>query len=324
MAANIPAPLAHHPGMGSIRYPGGIAFRVWAPFASEVFVAGAFNQWSDSANPFVHEGKGYWYTEVPEAEIGDEYKFVLQNGDQKPIWRNNPYASEMVHSGGNAVLHDPKFDWTGDDFTMPAWNELVIYEMHVGTFNDTFNREPGTFESIITKLPYLEKLGINAIEIMPVAEFPVDHSWGYNPAYPFSVEKALGGPQGLYQLVKAAHQHGIAVILDVVYNHFGPSDLDQCLWRFDDWSNAEHDGGIYFYDKKRVYTRWGHTRPDYGRKEVRQYLRDNALFWLNKYRLDGLRFDSTVNIHRHQHYKDGPWSDLPDGWGLIQWINNNT
>jgi 1,4-alpha-glucan branching enzyme len=112
-------------------------------------------------------------------------------------------------------------------------------------------------------------------------------SWGYNPAEPFSVETAIGGPRGLHEFVKAAHSCSIAVLLDVVYNHFGPGDLD--LWRFDGWSSSDHDGGIYFYDNARAHTPWGDTRPDYGRPEVRQYIRDNALFWLDKYRLDGLR-----------------------------------
>ena len=129
-------------------------------------------------------------------------------------------------------------------------------------------------------MPYLRDLGINAIEIMPVAEFPMSISWGYNPSQPFSVESALGGPRGLHEFVKAAHAHGIAVILDVVYNHFGPGDLD--LWRFDGWSRCDHDGGIYFYDNARAHTPWGDTRPDYGRPEVRQYIRDNALFWLEQ------------------------------------------
>jgi 1,4-alpha-glucan branching enzyme len=149
---------------------------------------------------------------------------------------------------------------------------------------------------------------------MPVLEFPMDYSWGYNPADPFAVESALGGPQGLYRFVKAAHAQGIAVILDVVYNHFGPGDLD--LWRFDGWSDGDHNGGIYFYDNSRSHTDWGDTRPDYGRPEVRQYIRDNALFWLNKYRLDGLRLDSVSNIRS----VDG--RDLPDGWSLLQWIHN--
>jgi 1,4-alpha-glucan branching enzyme len=121
-------------------------------------------------------------------------------------------------------------------------------------------------------------------------------------------------PQGLQRFVKAAHALGIAVIMDVVYNHFGPGDLD--LWQFDGWSDENHNGGIYFYDNERSHTDWGHTRPDYGRPEVRQYLRDNALFWLNKYRLDGLRFDSVSNI------RGVNGRELPDGWSLLQWIHN--
>jgi len=306
------------PGMGTILIPGGVAFRAWAPFASQVFAAGDFNQWSTTANPFSSEGNGYWYVEVPGAKVGDEYKFVIQNGAQL-LWRKNPYASEVVNSSRNAIVHDPDFDWTGDDFQMPAWNELVIYEMHVGTFNEVAGHGPGTFDEILPKLPYLRDLGVNAIQIMPVAEFSMDTSWGYNPAQPFSVESALGGAQGLYKFVKAAHAHGIAVILDVVYNHFGPGDLD--LWRFDGWNDLDHEGGIYFYDNLRASTPWG-PRPDYGRPEVRQYIRDNALFWLNKYRLDGLRFDSVINIRNWRGNNDDPAHNLPDGWNLLRWIND--
>jgi 1,4-alpha-glucan branching enzyme len=307
-----PSPSAR-PGMGTILFPGGVAFRVWAPFASSVFAAGAFNQWNATANPFASEGNGYWSVEVPGAAIGDEYQFVIHNGAQV-LWHKNPYASEVVNSSGNAIIHDSNFDWTGEDFVMPPRNELVIYEMHVGSFNDSNDGGPGTFDEIIPKLSYLRDLGINAIEIMPVLEFPMSFSWGYNPSDPFAVESSLGGPHGLQRFVKAAHGLGIAIIMDVVYNHFGPGDLD--LWRFDGWSDPDHNGGIYFYDNDRAHTDWGDTRPDYGRPEVRQYLRDNALFWLNKYRIDGLRFDSVSNIRM----VDG--RDLPDGWSLLQWMHD--
>ena len=146
------------PGMGTILFSGGVAFRVWAPFASSVFAAGTFNAWSTSANPFASEGNGYWSVEVPGAGIGDEYQFVITNGDQPLIWHKNPYASEVVTSSGNAIIRDSDFDWTGDNFTMPAWNELVIYEMHVGSFNDAPGSGPGTFAEIVPKLPYLADL----------------------------------------------------------------------------------------------------------------------------------------------------------------------
>jgi 1,4-alpha-glucan branching enzyme len=305
--------------MGSILFDGGAAFRVWAPFAEKVSVVGTFNDWSATASPLASEGNGYWSADVAGPKTGDQYKFVLQNGGQV-LWRTNPYAREITNPGGNSTIHDRDFDWSGDEFTMPPWNELVIYEMHVGTFNDLPGGEPGTFKDVIAKLPYLRDLGINAIEIMPVLEFPMSFSWGYNPAHPFAVETALGGPQGLQGLVKAAHQHGIAVIMDVVYNHFGPGDLD--LWQFDGWHAPGQDGGIYFYDNARANTPWGDTRPDYGRPEVRQFLRDNVLHWLQKFRVDGLRFDATAYI-RNKYGNEGDSSnDLPDGWSLLQWIND--
>ncbi len=315
-----PAPSAapsSRKGMGTIPFPGGVAFRVWAPNASAVFASGDFNQWSTSAHPFASEGNGFWSVDVPGAKIGDKYEFVIvKDGEQ--LHRKNPYASEVVNSAKKAIIHNPTFDWTADKFKLPAWNELVIYELHIGTFNDLPGGGPGTFEESLKKLPYLRDLGVNAIQIMPVSEFAMDVSWGYNSSQPFAVESALGGPQGLFKFINAAHEHGLGVILDVVYNHFGPGDLD--LWRFDGWSDENHDGGIYFYDNDRAGTPWGQTRPDYGRPEVRQYLRDNALFWLNNYHADGLRFDSTVNI-RNRNGNSDPAGDLPDGWSLLQWIN---
>ena len=119
---------------------------------------------------------------------------------------------------------------------------------------------------MLQRLDHLVKLGINAIQIMPIVEFVGDYSWGYNPAHIFAVESAYGGPDGFKQLVWEAHKRGIAVILDVVYNHFGPSDLD--LWQFDGWQE-NNKGGIYFYNDHRSKTPWGDTRPDYGRGEVR-------------------------------------------------------
>lgn len=306
------------PGMGSILYADGAAFRVWAPFAAGVAVAGSFNSWSSTAHPLASEANGYWSADIVGAKVGHQYKFVLRHGDSL-LWRINPYAREVVNSVGNAVIHDPEFDWTGDRFVTPPCDDLVIYEMHVGTFNDSPGGNPGTFDDVIARLPYLQDLGINAVEIMPVLEFPQSFSWGYNPSHPFAVESSLGGPQGLLRFVKAAHAHGIGVIMDVVYNHFGPGDLD--LWRFDGWSDLHHDGGIYFFDNKRAQTPWGNTRPDYGRPEVRQYIRDNALFWLNKYRVDGLRFDAVSYIRQVGGNDNDPGGDLPDGWGLLQRLN---
>ncbi|MGA9046545.1 alpha-amylase family glycosyl hydrolase [Sulfuricurvum sp.] len=303
-------------GMGSILHAQGVAFRVWAPHAEHVSVIGSFNEWDAAMHPMQSEENGYWYANVAEAHADDQYLFLLTTagGEFKRI---DPYAREVTSSVGNAIVHDTRFDWQGDDFTLVPWNELVIYELHVGTFNDQEETlHQGEFSSVSARLGHLKKLGINAIQIMPIGEFAGERSWGYNPSQIFSVDGEYGGPLAFKQFVKRAHQEGIAVILDVVYNHLGPSDLD--LWQFDGWSENGR-GGIYFYNDDRAITPWGETRPDYGRGEVRQYLLDNAMMWLDEYHVDGIRFDCTQFIRSVDGFDV---QELPEGWSLLQWINS--
>jgi len=303
-------------GMGALPHAGGVAFRVWAPHAQRVSVIGSFNDWDGDTHPMHAEAHGFWYADVAEAHVGDQYRFLLTTA-QGAFTRIDPYAREVTTSVGNAIVYDPRFDWEGDDFHLAPWNELVIYELHVGTFNDEEDAtQPGQFKGVVARLGHLQRLGVNAIQIMPVAQFAGARSWGYNPAHIFSVELAYGGPVAFKRFVKRAHQQGIAVILDVVYNHLGPSDLD--LWQFDGWSE-NHRGGIYFYNDDRAHTPWGETRPDYGRGEVRQYILDNVCMWFEEYHVDGLRFDGTVYMRTVNGSSD---QDLPEGWSLLQWINS--
>lgn len=303
------------PGWGAEPYSGGTTFRVWAPNATSVHVAGSFNNWSSTAHPLTNQGGGVWSRDVANALIGDQYRYVIRNGSQT-LWKNDARARQVTNSVGNSVIRSGSYNWGTSSFSMPGWNSMVIYEMHVGTFNVTTSGRPGTWNSAVNRLNHIRDLGANAIKMMPIAEFAGDFSWGYNPAHVFAPESAYGTPDNLKNFVKEAHARGIAVILDVVYNHFGPSDLD--LWRYDGWSQ-NGKGGIYFYQDWRSSTPWGDTRPDYGRGEVRTFLRDNALYWLNEYRFDGLRWDSTVNI---RNSNNGMGGDIPDGWSLMQWINN--
>ena len=293
----------------------GVSFRVWAPHADGVSVIGNFNEWSPEANPLQRSDDGCWSAIVDGAKAGDKYKFHIVNGDQS-FDRIDPYAREVTNSVGDSIVHDPAFDWGDHSFQMPNHNEIVIYEMHIGTFNRENDDEPGDFKDAIRKFDHLKKLGINAIEIMPVAEFAGDLSWGYNPAHIFAIEESYGGPAALKRFVKKAHEAGFAVIMDVVYNHFGPSDLD--LWQFDGWSENEK-GGIYFYNDWRSTTPWGETRPDYGRAEVRQFLHDNAKMWLEEFRIDGLRYDMTAYIRKVNAID----ADIPEGWSVMQWINKD-
>jgi 1,4-alpha-glucan branching enzyme len=305
-------------GMGAIPTAKGVTFRVWAPHAEKVYLVGTFNGWSETSMPLSNEKNGYWSTDVSEAKVGDEYRYLI-HGPESSYSRIDPYARKVTNAAGNGIIYEPQaFNWGNDTFTIASWNELIIYEMHIGTFNVKEKGHAGTFESAIEKLSYLKELGINAIEVMPIMEFTGDFSWGYNPSHPFAVESIYGGPDAFKRFVKAAHGQGIAVIVDVVYNHFGPTDLD--LWRFDSWSENDK-GGIYFYNDRRSKTPWGDSRPDYGRGEVRQYIRDNALMWLEEYHTDGLRWDAITYIKNIEGNEGNPANDIPEGWSLMQWIN---
>ena len=230
------------PGMGAIPTAKGVTFRVWTPHAEKVYVIGSFNDWNETSTPLVSEQNGYWAIDVPYAKTGDEYRYLI-HGPAGTLSRIDPYARKVTNAAGNGIIYEPQaFDWGDNTFHMATGNELVIYEMHVGTFNVKEKGHPGTFESAIEKFPYLKELGINAIEVMPIVEFSGDFSWGYNPAHPFAVESIYGGPDAFKRFVKAAHEQGIAIIVDVVYNHFGPGDLG--LWQFDGWSENEKGGNL--------------------------------------------------------------------------------
>ncbi len=308
--------------MGAVPWPGGVSFRVWAPHAEAVWVSGSFNDWAEAGTSPATElardpgpDTGTWSADVPGVAVGAEYRYLLRT-PAGVLSRIDPYARLVTSSVGNSVVYDPAaFDWGDTTFEMPSWNDIVIYEMHIGTFaakTDT----PGDFDRAIRRMPYLRDLGIGAIQVMPPFEHAGDVSWGYNPAHIFAIESTYGGPDAFKRFVRAAHEHGIAVIVDVVYNHLGPGDLD--LWRFDGWAEGDW-GGIYFYNDERAVTPWGNTRPDYGRPEVRAFLRDSALTWLEEFQTDGLRFDSTLYIRT---VDERPETDLPDGWSFMAWIND--
>jgi 1,4-alpha-glucan branching enzyme len=318
-------PPSQRPFMGATPYSdangSGVTFRVWAPFAGAVAVAGEFNGWSDSADPLFSEGNDFWSVDLASARVSQQYKFVVSTAS--PPWRMDPYVRSIIHDANgnlNGLIATSDEAYTTPGYSTPPWNELVVYEMHVRTFLYGGGYDgTGSFSSAITKLDYLRDLGINAIEVMPLGEFLGDISGGYNPAYIFAVEDEFGGPDGFRQFVNEAHLRGIAVIVDVVYNHLGVPAAD--MWQFDGWSQ-NNKGGIYFYNDWRSTTAWGETRFDYGRGEVRQYLRDNALRWLEQRFADGLRWDSVGSIRNVKDQNNNLADDIPDGWSLLQWVNS--
>lgn len=304
--------------MGGLPLEGSTSFRVWAPNATGVSVLGEFNNWNPEAHPLEREDGGMWARTVDGASPGQQYQFEITNGE-KCFRKNDAYAREIHPKTAFSVIYADNYEWKSAPAALPNWNEWVIYELHVGTFAHGPHNSPGRFPQVMGRLPYLKNLGVNAIEIMPPMAFPGERSWGYSLTNPFAVESSYGGANELKQMIDAAHGQGIAVILDVVYNHFGPDNLD--LWQYDGWSE-NNKGGIYFYNDHRSWTPWGENRPDYGRGEVRQYIRDNAVMWLEEFRVDGLRFDSTLHI-RNAHGDNGnPETDIAEGWSLLQWLND--
>jgi maltooligosyltrehalose trehalohydrolase len=250
---------------------GGYEFILWAPEISEV----ALKLFSTEIRmiPMERDRWGYWRTKVENIAPGARYLYRIDNGEERP----DP-ASHLqpvgVHGSSEIVIHS-SFPWSDQGWAGIPMEKLVIYELHVGVFTPE-----GTFDAIIPRLKELHELGITAIELMPIAEFPGERNWGYDGVYPFSVHHAYGGPEGLKRLVNACHRMGLAVILDVVYNHLGPEG--NYLTRF----------APYFTDKYR--TPWGSAINFDGAWSdgVRNYFIENALHWFENYHIDGLRLDA--------------------------------
>ncbi|MEA2621129.1 MAG: maltooligosyltrehalose trehalohydrolase [Chloroflexota bacterium] len=243
--------------------------RVWAPNAerSVELVVG------DRRIPLATTDGGWWAGADGVLEHGTDYAFSLDGGDARPDPRS-PWQPDGPHGRSRWVDH-ARFEWHDQGWHPPAWPSAVVYELHVGTFTPK-----GTFDSAIERLDDLASLGISHIELMPVAEFPGTRGWGYDGVDLYAPEHAYGSPDGLKRFIDAAHERGLAVLLDVVYNHFGPDG--NYLMQF----------GPYLTD--RYHTLWGDAvnLDGPGSDEVRRFLIDNALLWLRDYHFDGLRLDA--------------------------------
>ncbi|HZS35796.1 MAG TPA: alpha-amylase family glycosyl hydrolase [Polyangia bacterium] len=299
------------PSLGATPHAGGVTFRVWAPHADAVFVAGDFNGWSATANPMAGDAHGVFSADVPGASVGQAYEFVVQHGADT-LHRVDPRARALDNYQGHALIVDPNaFTWTNPDFAPPPVAQQVVYELHLGTFNPPAGATyGGTWASAMQKLDHLAALGVNMLEVMPPGEFPGAHSWGYNPILIDAAADVYGTPDDARRFIDAAHARGMGVIIDVVYNHLSSHTP---LWCWD--GDCLGAGGSYFYTDGRRNTPWG-PRPDLGRAEVRDYLRHDALLWLTEYRADGLRWDSVVNL------RNTDLGNNPDGWTLLRDSND--
>ncbi|WP_207430149.1 malto-oligosyltrehalose trehalohydrolase [Sabulibacter ruber] len=247
---------------------------VWAPKAEQVEIC------LNNGNTIIPLRKGefgYWHETTDQVEPGDTYKFRIDEDQEYP----DPASlsqPESVHGPSQAIDVD-KFKWTDDHWKNLPLEEYVMYELHTGTFSPD-----GTFAGLEQKLDYLKELGVNAIEIMPVAQFPGDRNWGYDGVFPYAAQNTYGGPKGLQHLVDVCHQKGFGVVLDVVYNHMGPE------------GNYLGVYGHYFTDKYN--TPWGPALnfDDVWCDGVRRYFTENLLMWFRDFHIDAVRMDAVHAI----------------------------
>jgi maltooligosyltrehalose trehalohydrolase len=250
----------------------GVHFRVWAPDRRQVEVAVLDDHDHEvGRHPLTRAADGYFAGAVPGLGAGSRYLYVLDGEVRRPDPASR-YQPEGVH-GPSAVV-DPGFAWTDQGWQGRPLEEIILYEVHIGTATPD-----GTFESFIERLPYLQALGVTTIEIMPVADFPGTRNWGYDGVSLFAPARAYGGPDGLKRLVDAAHSQGLAVFQDVVYNHLGPD------------GNYLRDFSPHYFTSGEQ-TPWGEA-IDFTRPEVRAFVIANALYWAHEYHVDGLRLDAT-------------------------------
>ena len=251
-------------------------FTLWSPLKEKAAVHLVSPQ--DKLLPMVKQERGYWYVKTDNIEPGTLYYYQLEDRQDRPDPASH-FQPQGVHKASAVVDHN-NTSWQDSKWAGIPLEEMILYELHVGTFTNE-----GTFKAIIPRLADLAELGVNAIEIMPVAQFSGDRNWGYDGVYPYAVQNSYGKPEDFKQLVDAAHQQGIAIILDVVYNHFGPE------------GNYIAHHAPYFTDT--YHTPWGNAinfddAYSYG---VRNYFLENALYWLENYHIDGLRLDAIQAIY---------------------------
>ncbi|HUH91987.1 MAG TPA: alpha-amylase family glycosyl hydrolase [Casimicrobiaceae bacterium] len=339
----MPIPLDHVVSttpMGATLIGDGATFRVWAPHARSVHVLGDFNAWArDDRSLLPRDDQGHWRGFLPRVRDRDRYMFyVVGDGGEGP--KRDPYARELeTPFPGVCIVRTSDFPWHETGYRTPRFEDFLIYQLHVGTFyTPNLPRKGGTFLDVARKLPYFAELGVTALQLLPIQEFETQFSLGYNGTDYFSPEMDYGVADAdlpiylaglnalldaqrlshyaldhlrgemaqLKALVDLCHVHGIAVLLDVVYNHAGGDFGDESLYFFDRQPAAGGNrNSLYFTDKGHA----GGLVFDFGKPEVRDFLIQNAKFFLNEYRIDGFRYDQ-VSVIDH----DG----APDGWSFCQ------
>jgi 1,4-alpha-glucan branching enzyme len=297
----------------------GTYFAVWAPNAERVFVSGDFNSWSPDSHPLLCKGSsGIWEGFVPQVERGHRYKYHLISRESgRPIQKGDPFAFRWeVPPKTASIVWDLDYTWNDEEWmkgrrTQNALDApLAIYEVHLGSWQRAAEEDRRflTYEELAPRLiDHVRQMGFTHVELMPVMEHPFYGSWGYQVTGFFAPTSRYGSPQDLMSLIDALHQNGIGVILDWVPSHF-PTD-EHGLARFDGTHLYEHADS-----RQGLHLEWGSLVFNYGRHEVRSFLVSNAMYWLEKYHVDGLRVDAVASmLYLDYGRKEGEW--IPNRYG---------
>ncbi len=270
-------PEPYRPTLGAVPLGGGrTSFRVWAPRAERVRLHLLPDGGSERVLELEREPRGYWRLVVEAAPPGTRYTLRLNDG---PEWPDPASRAQPLGVHGPSEVVARAFPWTDGGWRGPRLEEYVFYELHIGTFTPE-----GTFDAVIPQLDRLRALGITCVELMPVAQFPGERNWGYDGVFPFAVQSSYGGAEGLRRLVDACHARGLAVCLDVVYNHLGPE--------------GQYALDFGPYRNERYRTPWGGAMnfDGAGSDDVRRFFLENALGWIVDFHIDALRLDAVHAI----------------------------
>lgn len=296
--------LAHAPVGATLTSNGGAVFRVWAPTRISTTVAGEFNNWNFGANPLTKVGE-HFIGFVPSVARRQQYKYRFNNA----VYNTDARARALNPSDNlNAHVENPfHYVWQVPDFDTPPFERMVIYQLHIGTFagrNDPLGGTPfpSRYVDVAARAGQLARLGVNVVMFNPFTEFPGDFSAGYDPQTMWAPEWKYGTPDDCKAMVDSLHRHGIAVLLDIVWNHF--TTASNFMWFY--------DGSQTYFDDPVVDTPWG-AQADFDKAAVRDYYVESALYWLEEFHLDGFRMDGTDFMNMGQ-----PAS----GWSLMQRLND--
>ena len=300
---------------GSFEKNGSVTFRVWAPGASEVSVAGDFNGWNNEANPMKQCGNGIWEAKIKGAKKFDSYKYAITGPDGMTVLKSDPYARHFETAPANASkIYGSEYVWNDGEWLEAQKSKNIyespvnIYEVHAGSwkrFSDGNTYDYVTLANELSK--YLKKMNYTHVELMPVTEYPYEGSWGYQVSGYFAPTSRYGSPDDFKKFVDIMHRSGIGVILDWVPAHFPRDGFG--LYRFDGTPCYE-----YADPRKGEHREWGTVVFDYGKPQVRNFLISSAVYWVKEYHADGLRVDAVASmLYLDYGRQNGEW--IPNSYG---------